>query len=616
MAQKRILQEAAFLVRCSTDRQDYDRQIQDLTAVAERFDLHVSDNNIYGEYITGKDDTTKQDRLSVRRCRAAGEEHKYKFLLVAEVSRMSRDSVSGRVYVRQFCNLGIPIYFRDKMKWTMNPETFEVDESFVKELGLYFDGAAEYLKSMRTQVASGKRAKLRNNNLVIGHPPFGYRKRGGKDRYTKDELVRDEETAPIVEDVFSMYQEDDATLKSVSLAITAKYGIRKTVSGVQQILSRKEYYTGEYTVHLADPDDKKKKPEPFTLTFVPLVSKEMYEVAEAKRMANKSSSLPYPKQAIHPLSRLIKCPFCGHSFSPRARSGDKPGEKNRIINGKIAYSWICMTRINNAGECDSHINLNNEKAEAVVWDFIKKELLDFADLHRDTREEKILELKQKIADAQSQIPLYIDSLEKAEARRKRAYRIYMEVAELDEEQAKTDYENTIKEVKKQNEAYTSEMETLKKRIKSWEGSIQYYSQDSITESYIKSIEDNETEKRKLFVQLIEKIVPFCIRPGVVVLELTTINGKYYILLDGNQVGEKRIAHYIAAPFTTWHMKEEGKLKTYEKESYFTLKNIDLLEPSEGIEDTEHVTFRQMQEFCTVNGWTLPYNYIYKMDNHK
>ena len=609
MPKNNVLQEAAFLVRCSTDKQDYDRQIQDLTVVAERFGLHVSDSNIYGEYITGKDDTTKQDRLSVRRCRNAAEEHKYKYLLVAEVSRMSRDSVSGRVYVRQFCNLRIPIYFRDKMKWTMNPETLDIDESFIKELGLYFDGAAEYLKSMKTQIASGRRARLRNNGLIIGHVPLGYKKRGGKDRNTKYELVIDEKTAPVVKDIFTMYLADEASMSSVSKAISVKYGIRKTVSGVQQVLARKEYYTGEYTVYLSDPDDKNKAPEPFTITFEPLISKETYEAAESKRKSNKSSREPYPKQMRHPLSRLIKCPFCGHSFSPRARSGDKPGEKYRIINGKIAYSWICMTRINNAGECISHVNLNDEKTETIVWELIKRELLDFADLHKDTREEKILELRQKIADAKGQIPLYIDSIEKAKARRKRAYHIYLDAADLDEEQAKKDYDETIREVRKQSDSYTSEIETLKRRITSWEESIRYYSQTNITSEYIDSIEDNLEEKRKLFLQLIHKITPYGIRDGVVVIELDTVNGTYYILFDGNQRFAKCVAHYIAAPFAEWHTETDGELKMHERNSYFTLKNTDILAKVDDI-DPDRASFTDMQTFCAANGWVLPYFQIY------
>ena len=137
MASSGIRKRAAFLVRCSTDKQDYERQVEDLRSVADRFNLSVSEDNIYGEYITGRDDTTKSDRLSIVKLREAAEAGEFEFILVAEVSRMSRDSVSGRVYVRQFCNLGIPIYFRDKMKWTINPDTMKEDESFIKELGLY-----------------------------------------------------------------------------------------------------------------------------------------------------------------------------------------------------------------------------------------------------------------------------------------------------------------------------------------------------------------------------------------------------------------------------------------------------------------------------------------------
>lgn len=206
------MKKAAFLVRCSTNKQDYDRQVRDLQLVADRFRYSLYE--IYGEHITGKDDTTKRDRLSIIRVRKDAELHKFDVLLVAEVSRMSRDSVSGRVYVRQFCNLGIPVYFRDKMKWTIDPQTMKEDESFVKELGLYFDGAAEYLKSMKTQIASGRRNSLMNNQLVVGHPPIGYKKRGGTDKYTKNELVIDEALAPMVKDVFAMYLEPEGTLKA------------------------------------------------------------------------------------------------------------------------------------------------------------------------------------------------------------------------------------------------------------------------------------------------------------------------------------------------------------------------------------------------------------------
>jgi len=614
MASERIQKRAAFLVRCSTDKQDYERQVEDLRVVADKFNLSVSEDNIFGEYITGRDDTTKSDRLSIIKLREAAEARKFEFILVAEVSRMSRDSVSGRVYVRQFCNLGIPIYFRDKMKWTINPDTMKEDESFIKELGLYFDGAAEYLKSMKTQIASGRRSSLRNNQLVFGHVPLGYKKRGGKDKKHKSELVIDEDQAKIVKDIFAMYLAEGGTLKSVALAISAKYNIRKTVSGVQQILARKEYYTGEYTIYMRDPDNSDKPLEPFTITFEPLIDQKTYDAAVKKRQLNKTYKAPYPKQKVHLLSKLIKCPFCGHSFSPRVRSGDKQGERYRHINGNITYSWICMTRINNAGDCLSRINLNNEKTEAIVWELIKKELLSFIDLQKDTRTEKIFQLKQRIADAKAQIPLYQQEINKTDNIIKRAYQAYLSAPEEAMDIALQNYNETISKVKKIRDDYNKEITILKDRIKTLEGTIEYYSQSNITSEYISSIENNNEEKRKIFLQLIEKVIPFSISPGVFILELITINGKYYILFDSNQRGEKRVAHYIAAPFATWHIENEDELKCFEPNSFFKLKNEDIIALISGL-NTDHLSFCEMEAICEVNGWNLPYNYIYNISHH-
>jgi DNA invertase Pin-like site-specific DNA recombinase len=48
MASNEIQKRAAFLVRCSTNKQDYERQIEDLKSVADRFNLSVSEENIFG----------------------------------------------------------------------------------------------------------------------------------------------------------------------------------------------------------------------------------------------------------------------------------------------------------------------------------------------------------------------------------------------------------------------------------------------------------------------------------------------------------------------------------------------------------------------------------------
>ena len=102
--------KAAFLIRCSTKNQDLDRQTRDLTRLAKSLGYEYDiENLVFGEKITGKDDVTIKNRESIDKLLRAAKEQKFDVVLVAEVSRMSRDPASGRVYVRQLINMSILI---------------------------------------------------------------------------------------------------------------------------------------------------------------------------------------------------------------------------------------------------------------------------------------------------------------------------------------------------------------------------------------------------------------------------------------------------------------------------------------------------------------------------
>ena len=60
------MREAALLLRCSTNLQDYNRQKNDLLALADKLGFSVRDEYIFGEYVTGKDDIRKGNRQSVQ----------------------------------------------------------------------------------------------------------------------------------------------------------------------------------------------------------------------------------------------------------------------------------------------------------------------------------------------------------------------------------------------------------------------------------------------------------------------------------------------------------------------------------------------------------------------
>lgn len=295
--------------------------MNDLTRLAKRLGYEYSDATIYGEHITGKDDATIRDRESIARLKEDAVNGKFDLVLVSEVSRMSRDPTSGRWYVRELINWGVPVYFKDIDTWTFEPNTAQVAAKIKEKeqiIGSAFDAAWKYLKSMKIQIASGRRNELDNNCISVRKPFFGYKRFGGKDKATKNMIVVDETTSKVVPEVFNEYLKDGSTLKSTALAITAKYGEelgRKfSIGSIEHILTYESYATGIITFTLKDPDTE--EIDVFEIKISTLIEKEVYDAAKAKRTKNKVSGEPYPKQTTHLLSRLLKCPCCGYNYDP------------------------------------------------------------------------------------------------------------------------------------------------------------------------------------------------------------------------------------------------------------------------------------------------------------
>ena len=431
--------KAAFLIRCSTKNQDLSRQTRDLARLAKSMGYEYDlDNLVYGEKITGKDDVTKKNRDSIDRLLKAAKEQRFDVVLVAEVSRMSRDPASGRVYVRLLINMGIPVYFKDIDTWTIDPETGKKIRDAETVIGGAFDAAWKYLKSMKTQIASARRNQLDNNCISVGKPYIGYKWLGGKDKTTKTQWIVDEIAAEAVIATFNEYLKEGATLKSTALVINALYGekvkTKFTVSRMEQILSYDTYYTGIKKINLTDPDTE--EIEVFDVKVPILITKELFEAAAVKRSTNRVKGEPYPKQTVHLLSKLIKCSYCGYSMTPRAKGSDKTQDGRgangayRIINGKKAMSWLCMSGINNATICPNRTSIANEKLEPIIWELVKKELIAFANLNNDERLQKVEELESKIEYQNLNIQNYEKEIQKLRKRLSTAYQFSLNAAEM------------------------------------------------------------------------------------------------------------------------------------------------------------------------------------------
>lgn len=622
--------KAAFLIRCSTKNQDLDRQTRDLTRLAKSLGYEYDiENLVFGEKITGKDDVTIKNRESIDKLLRAAKEQKFDVVLVAEVSRMSRDPASGRVYVRQLINMSIPVYFRDIDTWTINPDNGKRVRDAEQVIGAAFDAAWKYLRSLKTQVASGRRNELDNNQISVGQPFFGYTRYGGKDKSKKNCWIVDEVAAEVVVFVFNEYIKDGSTLKSTALATTAKYGEllgRKfSVGSIEHILTYESYHTGIKKISLTDPDTE--EIEVFDVKVPILVDTELFEKATAKRKNNRVKSEPYPKQTTYILSKLLKCPYCGYTMTPRAKGNDSRGkttnERYRIINGKKALSWLCMSGINNATSCNNRISVANEKAEPIIWELIKKELIVFANLNNEERELKVEELTEKITHLASNIDNYNAHKSSLQKQLSKAYTVAMMADESVLAMAMTEFNKTARNIRKEMSDCDSAIEQIKGEIDNLVNLKIFYSQPNLPSDIIEKAETDEAEKRKLVKELINKIVPYKITTfkkqhrdrglvtlnfGVVLLEVYTVNGIYYVFYNANDRGDIRQAYYISGVFAKFQ-NSINKFDAYKEGEYFVISNADMVMETEEID--ELITVNQMVEIAINNGWVLSYCYKQK-----
>lgn len=619
--------KAAFLIRCSTKKQDYKRQVNDLIRLAKQFGYEYREDLIFGEHITGKDDATVRDRESIYNLKAAGDKGLYDVILVAEVSRMSRDPTSGRWYVRQLTNMKIPVYFRDIETWSINPETGKVVPNAEQVIGAAFDAAWKYLKSMKTQVASGRRMELSNNCISVGQPFFGYKRFGGKDKETKNSWIIDELEAPIVREVYEEYLKPTSTLKSTALAITAKYGDilkRKfSIGSIEHILLFDSYATGIKKITLTDPDSKEK--EEYEVAVPTIIPLELWEKATAKRQKNRVSTDPYPKQKTYVLSKLLKCPNCGYTMTPR-RKGNMPDEiaekgRYRVINGELALSWLCMAGVNNVTECNNRVSIDNAKIEPIIWELVKRELIYFANLNKEDRLQKVDELKEAIVSLKSHISNLERYKEGCKKRIEKAYKAYIDAPDEVVDIAKNTYYAETAKAKQDIAKTENDIDNAKEEIVNKESLIIYYSTPSLPEDTIAKAEADGAEKRKLVKELIEKIYPHKIttykvkqryttelktlRFGVVLLEVHTVNGVIYVFYNANERGKERTAYYINGVHATFQ-NGTVKFNAYSEGEYFVIPNANMVMETEEL--VEFASINQIVEIAENNNWVIKYSY--------
>ena len=163
------MEKVVIFARVSTNVQEYERQVNELTALAQQNKWNVVAT--FCEKISGAKKNT--ERVELSKLINYVHEHNINRVLVTELSRLGRDTLQVLEVIEQFNDLGISLYIQNYHIETLK-EDGKVNPMSQFMITILAEVARMERKTIRERVESGYK-NYRANGGVVGRKN-GYRK--------------------------------------------------------------------------------------------------------------------------------------------------------------------------------------------------------------------------------------------------------------------------------------------------------------------------------------------------------------------------------------------------------------------------------------------------------
>ena len=163
------MERICIFARVSTSIQDYDRQVNELTALAQRNGWSIE--AVFSEKISGAKKNSERKELS--RMVEYVQAHHISKVAVTELSRLGRDTLQVLEVIEQFNRLGISLYIQNYGIETLT-ENGEVNPMSQFLITILAEVARMERKTIRERVESGYK-NFRANGGKVGRKE-GYKK--------------------------------------------------------------------------------------------------------------------------------------------------------------------------------------------------------------------------------------------------------------------------------------------------------------------------------------------------------------------------------------------------------------------------------------------------------
>lgn len=297
------------LSRHETILQDY---------AVQTFGEKIPEENIYREVVSGE---TIDDRVEIKKVFTRLEKEEGSVLLVIEPQRISRGEMldCGRVVqILKYTNTIVATITK----------AYDLSNKFDKEI---FEAQLlqgnKYLEYTKEIMDRGRQLSLREGKWIGSTPPFGYARKPLDKGFM---LVKDQNEAPIVETLFSVFVDDGlSTLETANYL--NKHEMKPRIANlwndemVRHILKNEVYYGalawGKRPVvkKLINGDIHKFRPSPEDYMLVrgrqeAIIDKEKWDMAQEKLKRNKPDKTGWNRELKNPLAGLVFCKKCGYSL--------------------------------------------------------------------------------------------------------------------------------------------------------------------------------------------------------------------------------------------------------------------------------------------------------------
>lgn len=472
--------KAIVLVRVSTDNQDYDAQINDLTTYANSLGytkLHQIKTKESGFKDYDSKDGWKQLTDFI------GENPEYRTIFVSEISRISRRQYILSRIKEYLVKNKIQLYIKDKgYKLLNNDFTLNTDTDILFTLYAYF---AESEMKQKLDRFKREKALLFSQGLSItGNPLFGYRKEFDTN-IKKNRLVVNEEQAIQINRIFNLYLNENINTKQLTIECI-KLGFDKythSQRNIKKLLKEKAYLGG-----IKQSNNKRINPEYLESENNPKYIKSTSKILYSKiidedlfnRVQDKLTSKTAPKTNTHTtlLSRLITCPCCNHKLVANYRIRK---------DGYIAYSYYCTYR-KAVNKCDFSSQISMQILDSTIWSYI----------YYNVSNEEINKAYSRSNEDLRGLKCEIENLEKAKEKKQKELNIEKDILRLNLHIENIDKQELEQEYRDKTAKINGEINLIKSEITQKKLGIE------LINNRLKNKTKNYTAKIKSNIDFIEK----------------------------------------------------------------------------------------------------------------